>query len=221
MDRTPFDIPFERLPGTIPIFPLAGVLLLPQGKLPLNVYEPRYLAMVDDALRGDRLVGMIQPSDPGHVGLSPPVHGVGCAGRITRFAETEDGRYLITLTGVCRFQVGEELPQVRGYRRVVPVWDRFRADCGGEPPCDVDRSRLLNALRGYFKLQQISADWAAIEATPDGKLVTLLAMICPFAPDEKQLLLEAPDPGGRAELLIALMEMAVVRGAATDGALPN
>jgi len=221
MARTPFDIPFERLPGTVPIFPLAGVLLLPHGRLPLNIYEPRYLAMVEDALRTDRLIGMIQPLDPHHPGLNPPVHRVGCAGRITRFAETDDGRYLITLTGVCRFEVGEELPTVRGYRPVVPVWNRFRADCDVEPACDVDRSRLLNALRGYFKLQQISADWAAIEATPDGKLVTLLAMICPFAPDEKQMLLEAPDPGRRAEMLIALMEMAVVQGPATDGTLPN
>jgi len=219
MTRTPFDTPSDALPHTLPVFPLTGVLLLPRGRLPLNIFEPRYLAMVEDALKTDRLIGMIQPTENGGRAPSPPMYPVGCAGRITQFAETDDGRYLITLTGVARFAVTEELTLGRGgYRRVVAEWDRFRRDCEGEDEGTLDRPRLLNGLKAYFKLQEISANWDAIDATPDEKLVTSLSMICPFAPNEKQALLEAEDLTRRGEALIALIEMAILSGSDADGA---
>src|SRR5215831_831746 len=120
------------LPTIIPIFPLTGVLLLPRGRLPLNIFEPRYLAMTRDALAGERLIGMVQPSDPTASGSNPPVYPTGCAGRITSFSETDDGRFLITLTGACRFRIREELPLLEGYRRVVPEWNGFARDLGNE-----------------------------------------------------------------------------------------
>ena len=128
MSPNPFDPTFDQLPEIVPIFPLTGVLLLPRGKLPLNVFEPRYLAMTEDALSGNRMIGIIQPSDPLSRASVPPVYPIGCAGRITSFSETDDGRYLITLTGVCRFETVRELPIVRGYRRVDVSWERFAAD---------------------------------------------------------------------------------------------
>src|SRR5947199_232691 len=163
------------LPEIIPIFPLTGVLLLPRGRLPLNIFEPRYLAMTEDSLGGARLIGMIQPTDPAVGGMSPPVYPTGCAGRITAFAETDDGRYLITLSGVSRFRIREELPLLRGYRRVVPDWDRFAQD--REPPGDLafDRERLIRGLRGFFAQQQLQVDWDAIEKAPGEHLVTSIA----------------------------------------------
>src|SRR6266581_2253875 len=147
------------LPAILPIFPLTGVLLLPRGRLPLNIFEPRYLAMTRDALAGERLIGMVQPSEPGGSGPNPPVYPTGCAGRITSFSETEDGRYLITLTGISRFRIGEELPLLDGYRRVVPEWGEFIRDLAGEDEGGFDRDRLLRGLKGYFQQHQISADW--------------------------------------------------------------
>jgi len=210
MTANPFDPPFEKLPATLPVFPLPGVLLLPRGKLPLNIFEPRYLAMTEDALAGNRMIGMIQPSDPACRGPEPPVYPIGCAGRITTFSETEDGRFLITLTGTCRFEVTRELPTTRGYRRIIPCWDRFAVDLAEPAASDLDRPRLIEGLRSYFRLQGISANWEAIEATADEKLVTSLAMICPFDPPEKQALLEALTLAERGRLLIALIEMAVL-----------
>ena len=225
MSRNPIDPSPGRLPRQIPIFPLAGVLLLPRGRLPLNIFEPRYLAMVEDALAGDRMIGMIQPTDPACRQREPAVYGIGCAGRITSFAETEDGRYLITLTGVCRFAVMRELDGQRGYRRVAADWDRFAADLidpledGGTASngCGLDRPRLLAGLKSYFKMQGLSVDWKSISGTPDERLVTSLAMICPFSPSEKQALLETPDLPERAKLLIALVEMAILDGHEGDG----
>src|ERR1700731_963988 len=129
------------LPDTLPIFPLTGVLLLPRGRLPLNIFEPRYLAMTRDALGGERLIGMVQPSDPTVAGMNPPVYPIGCAGRLTQFSETDDGRFLITLTGVSRFRIREELPLLDGYRRVVPDWQPFAHDraAPGTPEFDRDR----------------------------------------------------------------------------------
>jgi uncharacterized protein len=208
------------LPDVLPVFPLAGVLLLPRGRLPLNIFEPRYLAMTRDALGGERMIGMVQPSEagaappgmspPGIAGLNPPVYPVGCAGRMTQFSETDDGRYLITLTGVSRFRIREELPLLSGYRRVVPDWEPFALDRQrpGEP--GFDRERLLRGLRGYFAARQIQADFDAIEKAPGDYLVTSLAMACPFGPSEKQALLEAADLDARAELLTALVEMAAI-----------
>ena len=197
------------LPATIPIFPLSGVLLLPRGRLPLNIFEPRYLAMTRDALAGERLIGMIQPSDPRPSGMNPAVYPVGCAGRITAFAETDDGRFLITLTGVSRFRIAEELPIVSGYRRVVADWRPFSGDLDDAAEPEFDRDRLLRGLRGFFGRHNISADWEAIAKAAGERLVTSIAMVCPFDPSEKQALLEAPDLAERARLLTAIVEMAV------------
>ena len=205
------------LPAILPIFPLTGVLLLPRGRLPLNIFEPRYLAMTRDALAGERLIGMVQPSNPAGSGSNPPVYPTGCAGRITSFAETEDGRFLIILTGTSRFRIREELPLLEGYRRVVPEWREFARDLENEDEAGFDRDRLLRGLRAYFRQHQISADWDAVTAVPGERLVTSIAMICPFEPSEKQALLEAPDLDERARLLTAIVEMAVLNRP-SDGA---
>jgi len=199
------------LPAILPIFPLTGVLLLPRGRLPLNIFEPRYLAMTRDALAGERLIGLVQPSDPTDSGSNPPVYPTGCAGRITSFTETDDGRFLITLTGISRFRIREELPLLEGYRRVVPDWDPFAGDLGNEEEPGFDRERLIRGLKGYFQQHQISADWDAITSVSGERLVTSIAMICPFDPSEKQALLEAPDLAERARLLTAIVEMAVIQ----------
>ena len=204
------------LPDVLPIFPLTGLLLLPRGRLPLNIFEPRYLAMIRDSLGGERLIGMIQPNEPqqdnrGGGALNPPVYPVGCAGRITQFSETDDGRYLVTLTGVSRFRIADELPLLSGYRRVVPDWRPFERDrdAPGEP--EFDRARLIRGLKSFFEQRQLSADWSAIDKAPSEHLVTSLAMACPFAPSEKQALLEASDLDERATLLTGLVEMAAIK----------
>ena len=206
----PFEFPPHNLPKTLPIFPLAGGLLLPRGRLPLHIFEPRYVAMVEDALLGDRLIGMIQPFDPACRDDAPVVYPIGCAGRITAFRDLEDGRYLITLTGLCRFRVDREVTGLRGYRRVEPLWDGFLEDLREAPQPPLDRTRLLGALPCYLEEHEIVADWETIKGAPDERLVTSLAMVCPFEPNEKQALLEAPTLGQRAELLTSLVEMAVV-----------
>jgi hypothetical protein len=209
MTGSAFDPKLEDLPATLPIFPLNGVLLLPRGRLPLNIFEPRYLAMTRDAMGGERMIGMIQPSDPADAGQNPPVYRTGCAGRITSFSETDDGRFLITLTGIARFIVRDELPLHRGYRRVQADWEVYRRDLEPDEGT-IDRDRLLAALKAFFRVHGISADWDTIRQTPDERLVTSLAMICPFAPNEKQALLEAADLQERAEVMIALIEMAAL-----------
>ena len=205
------------LPSILPIFPLTGVLLLPRGRVPLNIFEPRYLAMTRDALAGDRVIGMVQPSDPGASGDNPPVYPTGCAGRITSFAETEDERFLITLTGTCRFRIRDELPLLEGYRRIVPEWSGFARDLDSEHEPAFDRERLMRGLKGYFQQHQISADWSAINSVPGERLVTSVAMVCPFEPSEKQALLEASDLNERARLLTAIVEMALMNRSG-DGA---
>jgi len=204
------------LPDTLPIFPLTGVLLLPRGRLPLNIFEPRYLAMTRDALGGERLIGMVQPCEPQQDNRgrgaheNPPVYPVGCAGRITSFSETEDGRYLLTLTGVSRFRIRDELPLLSGYRRIVAEWQPFAHDLETPSGTEFDRDRFIRGLKGFFTQRQISADWEAIEKAAGEHLINSIAMLCPFAPSEKQALLEAPDLNERARLLIALVEMAAV-----------
>lgn len=202
---------FEDLPDNLAIFPLPGALLLPRGRLPLNIFEPRYLAMVDDALgTRHRLIGMIQPTDPDCRSRHPDLYSIGCAGRITAFSETEDGRYLITLTGVSRFAIADEFPLHNGYRTIRPRWDEFRGDFREEGADGFDRPRLLNALRGFLRLHGISSDWDSIERTPDDRLITSLAMICPFSPGEKQALLESANLSDRASTMTALIEMALI-----------
>jgi hypothetical protein len=223
--RNPFDPSFEQLPETLPIFPLAGVLLLPGGKLPLNVFEPRYLAMVFDSLAGHRMIGMVQPVKPGGYagdGLpgedgKPEVHQVGCAGRIVSFNETEDGRLLLALSGVCRFRTGRELePAQGGYRRVSAIFSSFLGDLDhAEETATLDRERLMAALSAFFRNRNLSTDWDAVKKAGDLNLVTSLSMVLPFGPAEKQALLEAPDTTARAKLLIAFLEMTAF-GSAPD-----
>ncbi len=219
MTRIPLEPTFEDLPAELPIFPLSGVLLLPRGKLPLRIFEKRYLAMTQDALGAPvRLIGMVQPLDKADTQRNPPIYKIGCAGRITSFSETDEGQYLITLTGVCRFAFASELELVKGYRRVAASWDVFAGDFGDAAGLEVDRTRLLGGLKDYFKLHGIAANWEAIEQTPDERLVTSLAMICPFEPSEKQALLEAGDLAARAQLMTTLIEMALLEHKGGDAA---
>ncbi len=202
------------LPDVIPVFPLPGALLLPRGQMPLNIFEPRYLAMVDDVLRaGHRLIGMIQPDDA-HPGPEdkPNLYKVGCVGRITQIAETGDGRYLVQLTGVVRFRVEEELAVSTPYRqcrvRYTPFVDDFVARKGEDA---VDRENLLKALSDFLKANDLKADWEGIENAPNEALVNALAMMSPYGTAEKQALLEAPDLKTRAEILIAVTEIELAK----------
>ena len=201
----------DDLPETIPVFPLPGALLLPHGSLPLNIFEPRYLNLTADALGQGRMMGMVQPvhAEPDPVSDTADLYRTGCLGRITSFAETDDGRFLITLTGVSRFRIADEVEGVCGYRRVAVRYDAFPHDLREDTGAAADRQRLLDAVRAYFRLQGIDTDWAAIMDAPDGALVTSLAMTCPFEPSEKQALLECRGLIERGELLTTLMEMAV------------
>jgi len=210
------------LPAEFPIFPLTGALLLPRGKLPLNIFEPRYLAMVEDALAERRCIGMIQPDETRHAGeTGPALYRVGCLGRLVAFSETEDGRYLITLAGLSRFQVAEELNLRRGYRRVRASFAPFATDleAAGEPLAD--RATLVAALRAYFQARGFDANWGAIEGMDDEALVTTLAMVCPFGPAEKQALLEAPAGAERAEALLALLRMGAHESPRASGPPPS
>ncbi len=207
--RGPID-----LPDVIPVFPLAGALLLPRGTMPLNIFEPRYLAMVDDALRdGHRLLGMIQPDISHSVDDDEPaLYTIGCVGRITQLAESGDGRYLLELTGVARFRVEEELKVKTAYRQCrvsyAPFADDFIARKGEDA---VDRDAVLAALRGFLKANNLDADWDGIEKAPNEALVNALAMMSPYGAAEKQALLEAPDLKTRAEVLVALTEIELAK----------
>ena len=204
----------QDCPSVIPVFPLPGALLLPRGQIPLNIFEPRYLAMVDAALRTDRMIGMVQPdADGGGPAAAPRLYHVGCAGRITQFAETGDGRYLITLVGVARFRIEEELPTTTLYRQCRVAFNGYKADFtarAGEN--EVDRAGVLKALRDFVKAADVRVDWQGIEEAPNEALVNALCMMSPFGPREKQALLEAEDLRTRAEVLIALTEIELARG---------
>jgi uncharacterized protein len=202
------------LPAVIPVFPLTGVLLLPRARQPFNIFEPRYLAMVDDAFRdGHRLIGMIQP-DAAHAGPAdePPLFKVGCVGRITQFAESGDGRYLLELTGVARFRIEQELPVNTDYRQCrvnySPFADDFIARKGEDA---VDREAVLKALRAFMKANDLKADWEGIDQAPNEALVNALSMMSPYGAPEKQALLEAPDLKTRAELLVAITEIELAK----------
>ena len=206
-----------QLPRVIPIFPLTGALLLPQTRLPLNVFEPRYLAMVDAAMSGPRLIGIIQPKIQGEdMAPKPELAKVGCVGRIIEYAETDDGRYLITLLGVARFHIAREIENNMAYREIEADYDAFTADFAPEQAPDIARARLIAALKPYLADRDMKTDWEAIDEAPVDSLVDALAMMCPFDPAEKQALLEAPGIVERAETLIALLEMANA-GSATPG----
>ncbi len=210
----PFHPSLGDLPAEIPVFPLPGALLLPQGRLPLNIFERRYLNMVEDALGLGRMFGMIQPDASAPAAEhGPGLCRVGCLGRLSSFSETEDGRFLITLNGVIRFRVAAELEPRRLYRRVRADYASFAMDLDLTPNGALaDRPGLLAALRGFFRSRGIEANWSAIEQTPDAELLTTLSMVCPFEPREKQALLEVATPDDRARLLLALLHMAAQAG---------
>ncbi len=207
------------LPDQLSVFPLGEALLLPRGRLPLNIFEPRYLAMFDDALKTPhRLIGMVQPADR----ESPPaLRDVGCAGRIVSFSETEDGRYLVVLAGVCRFSPIEELEGFTPYRRVRPDWTRWARDVGAdEIDEDFERPKFLSLLKRYFAAAGLSTDWDSLSEADEEMLVNSLSMLCPFSAEEKQALLEAERLSDRRESLSALMEFAVAaRGHDEEGPL--
>lgn len=205
----PFHPDLEDLPTEFAVFPLTGALLLPRGKLPLNIFEPRYMAMTLDSLATGRMFGMIQP-DPQAQPLESgnALYRVGCLGRLSSFSESDGGRLLVTLTGLIRFTVDSELDMRRGYRRVRGDYARFTADIDSTPqPGVVEREKILTALRGYFAQRNVEANWDAIRRMSDDSLVVTLAMACPFEPVEKQALLEAPDEAERAATLLALLQM--------------
>lgn len=204
------------LPGTIPVFPLGGAILLPRGQLPLNIFEPRYLKMVDDALRGDRIIGMVQPDGEEAILASqiadkqPPLCAIGCAGRITSFAETGDGRVVITLTGISRFRIKSELTAMTPYRQCEVDWDEFADDLvAGHGQDKVSRERLLEILKEYLETHELQADWRAIRLSSNETLVNSLCTISPYGPREKQALLEAKTLEDRNQMLIALTEKAL------------
>lgn len=208
----PYGGPSE-LPGVIPLFPLDGVLLLPRCQLPLNIFEPRYIEMFDDALKGERLIGMIQPAPSAIRGIGRSgVANVGCVGRITEFAESGDGRYILNLTGVARFRLVEELDVDTPYRQAQVDFEAFAGDftpnLGTEK---VDRSTLLRTLANYLDANRLEADWESIKDAPNEALVNALAMMSPFGAREKQALLEASDLATRADMLIAVTQMALAR----------
>ncbi|HEY3812123.1 MAG TPA: LON peptidase substrate-binding domain-containing protein [Caulobacteraceae bacterium] len=193
------------LPQVIPVFPLDSALLLPRGQLPLNIFEPRYLNMVDDAIAGDRVIGMIQTS--GGMRSRPKLAKVGCAGRVTSYAETSDGRYLITLTGVIRFRVQDELPAQAPYRQVRAAYDLFEEDLQTPDAGDFDRTKFLSALKSYLTHHAMDVDWDTVRGAPEEALINSLSMALPFAPSEKQALLEASTLEVRRESLTALLEI--------------
>jgi Lon protease-like protein len=207
--RRPID-----LPAVIPVFPLPGALLLPRGQMPLNIFEPRYIALVDDALRdGHRLIGMIQPEPTQKAPAErPALYKVGCVGRITQLAESGDGRYLLELTGISRFEIKEEIKTLTQYRQCrvsyAPFADDFIARKGED---QVNRDALLVALRDFLKANDFKADWDGIEQAPNEALVNALAMMSPYGPVEKQALLEAPDLKTRAEILVAMTEIELAK----------
>jgi uncharacterized protein len=201
------------LPETIPVFPLPGALLLPRAKLPLHIFEPRYLQMLEDAMKTKhRLIGMVQPRDvPGSA--EKRLHSIGCAGRLTGFSETEDGRYMVTLTGVSRFRVLQEVNGFTPYRRCTVDWGPFARDLGAcEDDKGFDRAPFLAILGRYFKAMELSTDWGSLKEADAELLINSLSMLCPFAPEDKQALLEAPSLETRRETLVTLFEFSLRGG---------
>ena len=203
------------LPTTIPVFPLPGALLFPRARLPLHIFEPRYLAMLDDTLKtSHRLVGMIQPF--GGAAGGERLHAIGCAGRLTAFSETEDGRYMVTLTGISRYRVKKEQEGFTPYRKCDVDWRGFERDLGGtEHDPDFDRGPFMAILRRYFEATDFKTDWESLRDADNELLINSLSMICPFAPEDRQALLEAPSLAARRQTLVTLLEFAL-RGGVSD-----
>ncbi|WP_375281088.1 LON peptidase substrate-binding domain-containing protein [Pseudooctadecabacter sp.] len=197
-----------NLPDVIPIFPLPGALLLPRARLPLHLFEPRYLAMLDDAMKTEhRMIGMIQPNGEDRL------QSIGCAGRVTAMSETDDGRYMITLSGMSRFRLREEVEGFTPYRRAKIEWTGFEADLGGEETDPgLDRAALMDLLERFFEERGLSTDWDGIKEAEPELLINSLSMLCPFEPEERQALLEAPSLSTRRETLITLIEYALHGG---------
>lgn len=202
-------------PAIIPLFPLPGALLLPRGQMPLNIFEPRYLALIDDTIKSHRLIGIIQPDEDASetTRLTPSLYRVGCIGRITQLAETGDGRYLLTLTGVARFEIVEELRALTPYRQASVNYAPFISDFESRAGEDqVDRVNLLKALKEFALANELKIDWKGVNEAPNEALVNALSMMAPFGAREKQALLEAADLKTRADMLIAITEMELARG---------
>ncbi len=204
MAYSSFIQPFEQLPDTLPVFPLPGAILMPGNELPLNIFEPRYLNMVNDALGSHRLIGMIQPEPD--AADDEALYLTGCAGRITQFRETSDFRIEMVLNGVCRFDISEALPTTRGYRMVVPDWSRFKADYDDhDDELSSEHDRLVSTVKLYAESRNMSADWAALERLPTVKLMNSLSMALPLSVQDKQVLLQAVDAGDRLNAFIAML----------------
>jgi len=206
---------YSDLPRSLPLFPLSGVVLLPRGHLPLNVFEPRYLEMVDHALAGNRLIGMIQPAENEETVLKPRLNQVGCAGKIMSFQETEDNRYLISLNGICRFRLSGETQATTPWRTGLADFAPFASDLAQPREEEFPRKRLLEALKTYLTSRDMQADWNSVLTAPAEALINALAMMCPFDPVEKQALLEAQTFQDRASTLMALLEIGGESGPST------
>ena len=215
---TPPVVAVDILSATIPVFPLSGALLLPRGELPLHIFEQRYRDMVRDAASGHGLIGMIQPLEPEWTVERPDLYGIGCVGRMSGLRELDDGRYYLTLVGLCRYKVVEELPMTQSYREVVADYEGYMSDLDPAPPSGTDREELLATLKTYLDTRDLDTDWAQISDVEDETLINALAMMCPFDPREKQALLEAPGLAERSEVLTALFTMS---GLAASGEPPS
>lgn len=210
----------QDLPETLPLFPLTGALLLPRSRLPLNIFEPRYLTMIDDALKTEhRLIGMVQPLGNVPLQAAGKLQRIGCAGRLTRLIETDDNRYLITLTGISRFRVVAENQGFQPYATAAVGWTSFERDLGfSEPDAKFDRAKFMSVLERYFQSSKLTPDWESLKLADEELLINSLSMLCPFAPEEKQALLEAPNLQNRRETLVTLMEFAL-RSPGKEGTL--
>ncbi|MGE0665165.1 MAG: LON peptidase substrate-binding domain-containing protein [Sphingomonadales bacterium] len=210
---------WTRLPSTLPVFPLTGALLLPRGALPLNIFEPRYRAMVEDVIRGKRVIGMVQPKVHESETAEPPVYDIGCAGRLTAFQELEDGRYIITLTGIRRFRIAEEMARTTPYRQFRVDYADYMQDFEPETAGTADRDYFLRLIRQYVDIQGYNVDWDVIENTDTETLIHASSTLAPWEPSEKQALLEARDIDHRYQTLIALYEMAIAQAHGAGGSL--
>jgi Lon protease-like protein len=212
MNRNPFIPSFDALPNTLPIFPLPGAILMPQSELPLNIFEPRYLNMISDALAGHRMIGMIQPDPQEKTGEE--LCRTGCAGRITQYRETNDARVELVLSGVCRFDLGDELPTTRSYRLIVPDWSRFACDyTDPEDRLQGERQRLMTSLQDYLDAHELEADLPMFDRLPIGRLIDALVMALPLTEQQKQMLLETVEPENRLANFIGLID--------SDGEVPD